>query len=91
MLTKGLGGWLGGVGGGQGDNSCVSVNNVCLSGLGHVSLSFCVCVCLLDVNLNLRQAARHHLCTRGNEFSAFMAVEQARPPPPIDEQMTPIV
>lgn len=84
MLMKG--GW---VCVGLGDNSCVSVNNVCLSGLGHVSLF--LCVCLLDVNLNLRQAARHHLCTRGNEFSAFMAVEQARPPPPIDEQMTPIV
>lgn len=47
--------------------------------------------CLLDMNLNLRQAARHHLCSTGNEFGAFMAVEQARPPPPIDEQMTPIV
>lgn len=73
----------------KGNNGCVPVNNVCLSGLGHVSLF--LCMCLLDMNLNLRQAARRHLCTRGNEFNAFMAVEQARPPPPIDEQMTPIV
>lgn len=71
-----------------GNNSSVPVNNVCLSGPGHVPLFG---GCLLDMNLNLRQAARHHLCSRGNEFGAFMAVEQARPPPPIDEQMTPIV
>ena len=30
--------------------------------------------CLLDVNLNLSVAARHHLCTRGNEFRAFTTV-----------------
>lgn len=54
-----------------------STTSVCLA--WAMSHSFCVCVrvCLLDMNLNLRQAARHHLCTRGNEFSAFMAVEQA--------------
>lgn len=57
----------------KGNNGYVSVNNVCLSGFVHVSLF--LCVRLLDMNLNLRQAARHHLCSRGNEFSAFTAVE----------------
>lgn len=63
----------------KGNNSCVSVNNVCLAwAMSHsFCVYLCVCVCPLDMNLNLRQAARHHLCTRGNEFSAFMAVEQA--------------
>lgn len=78
-----------------GNNSCVSINNACLSGCLAVWLALATSSsfhgCLLDMNLNLRQAARHHLCSTGNEFGAFMAVEQARPPPPIDQQMTPIV
>lgn len=75
-----------------GNNSSVPINNVCLSVcLSGVATSLSFGGCLLDMNLNLRQAARHHLCSTGNEFGAFMVVEQTRPPPPIDEQMTPIV